>query len=285
MARSIQTIQNSILTAIQNDSVLSALDSTSQTSIFNLWTYIIASILATEEQLNDQLKIDVEAIAAVLPPATAAWIQNKAFQFQYSATDPQIINLDLTTFVPFYPTGINKALRIITNCSVFNGPLNSVYIKTAKGSITAPSVLTNDELSALQYYFNLIKPAGIAYICTSNISDKLCIALNIKYLGIYSSTIAESLLSVYKSFLQNIPFDGKLILLDLLVALRNVKGVIDIIINSAVARSNGTAFGGGVSMVSANKWLVAEYQTFAGYIIDETTTSNDFLSLLTLQPI
>lgn len=282
MARSIAQIQNQIINAVQSNSILSGLTSLSQVAIWRLWTYIVASFQATEESLNDSFVAQVESIVNTLPPGTTPWIQQQAFNFQYSATNPQFIQFSTASFTPFYPTVV-PSYQIITNCSVQQSSPGVVIIKVAKGSSTAvPQPLATTELQALQYYFNQIKPCGINYFCSSNPADRLFSVYTITYQSGYSSTIQASLLAAYVNYLYNIPFGGTIKLIDVTLALRQVTGVIDIYCNNMVARSNSTAFGGGVIMCAGNTTILPEYTCAAGYIIDEDTSGDDFLSNLTL---
>lgn len=283
MARSVSLIQSSILAAVAADPTLSALNSPSKTAIYRLWSFIIATEMAYEEQLQDKFITEVETIVSRLAPATSRWIQDRSFKFQYSSTVPQIIQFDPITLAPYY-TVENDSYKIISNCSVSNPSLNIVNIKVAKGTITTPVPLSADELDAFQFYMNQIKPAGIIYNCLSITSDKLRTECTVYFNGSYSGVIRSSLLTAYNNYLTNIPFGGSIKLVDIILALRNVPGVNDIIINNMTARSNSTSFGGGTSLVSSNTVINPEYSTVAGYIIDETESSNDFLTLLTLIP-
>ncbi len=285
MARTIAVIQNEILNAIANDPILSQYNSTSKTAIFNLIANIIATSMAIEETNNDQFQLDVETIGKTLAPGTPAWVQAMVFLFQYNSVNTQIIQLDTTYFVPYYPNGVVTAYQIITNCSVTQGLLNQINVKVAKGSLTSPVALTTPELQALQYYLNLIKVAGVVYNAISLNADKLQFAVTVKYKGIYSSTIQASLLNAYNNYLQSLPFDGVIILVDILIALRQVVGVIDVVLNNIVARPDILPFPGGTVMVSGNDWITTEYSTRSGYIQDETESGQDFLSLLTLQAV
>lgn len=282
MARNITTIQNQIETSVRDNPTLSNLTSTSQTAIWRLWAFIVATSQAQQEQLNDQFLLDVENVANRLAPGTLTWIQNQALLFQYNATITQIIKFDETTFTPYYET-INTNFRIISNCSVSNGNMNTVNIKVAKGTTTTPSPLSTDELAAFQFYMNQIKPAGIIYNCISVPSDKLRTKATIYFQGAYSSIIQSNLKAAYDNYLQNIGFGGKIKLVDIIIALKSVEGVNDVIINDMRARSNATAFGSGYSLVTSNTVSTfPEYTTVAGYIVDETTASNSFIDLLTL---
>ena len=282
MSRSISTIEQSILDNIAADPILSVVcNSPSQTAGYRLLSYIVAVALGTEEGLNDIFQINVENVANSLPPGSLQWIYNNAMNiFQYSSTNPQIIQLSTTTFTPFYNV-IDSTLRIIKNCSVSQGNLNSVNIKVAKAG---PVILTAPELAALQSFFNNIKPAGIIYNCVSYNADQIKFGCKVSYVAARSGSISNDLLNAYNLYLNTLKFDGKIILLDLVIALRSVNGVIDVVINNAVIRPDVIPYGGGIISVNNNTWLVPEITTYAGYVKDETTSGQDFLSLLVLDP-
>jgi len=283
MARTTSTIENNILNAIAADNNLAGLNSTSAVAIYRLWAYYIAANQAYEEQLNDNFIADVESTVLKLAPGSLPWIQEQAFKFQYSSAVPQIIQFDATTFAPYY-SSVNETYKIITNCSVSQGTLNSVNIKVAKGVAGSNAIpLDTSELTAFQFYLNQIKPAGIVYNGISVAADRLKTKATIYYNGAYSSVITANLLTAYKNYLNSIPFGGGIKAVDIVVALRNVTGVVDVVINDMVARANSTPFGSGYALVSGNTYnIYPEYTTIAGYIQDEDTAGNDFSSLLTL---
>ena len=284
MSRSIQTIQNTILSQIQSNPVLSSLNSTSQTAIYNMWVYIVAVIQNQEEILYDDFTTGVEQIIDYLPPANNLWIQQQAFNFQYSSTTPQIVQFSTASFAPYYPI-VNTALQIITNCSITSPNPGYVLVKVATGLTgSAPQALTTQQLQAFQNYMNLVKPDGIIYNCVSLPADLLYSQFTITAAGAYSSVLPNALLTAYNNYLQNIPFNGTIKFVDVLIALRQVAGVIDIVCNNMWARNNSQAFGTGVQMVSNNLVNVLEYTSSAGYIIGEANP-NDLISNLTINYI
>lgn len=277
MSRSVSQIEQSILNQISQTPSLSGLNSVSQTAIYRLIAFIVASAQGIEEQLTDTFVLDVEAIVAAGAPMTAQWLQNQVFGFQYSSTNPQVIQLDTTTFAPFWPT-IDTTLRIITRCSVTRGNQNQVNIKVAKG--TTPMALASPEISALTSFVNTIASPGIIYNVISTNADKLFTGVTVYYQGAYSSTINASLLSAYNSYLANVPFNGLIQVSDLELILRAVPGVNDVILNNISARADSTSFGSGINLITNNQVLIRNFQTISGYVIDETTSGDDFISNL-----
>lgn len=286
MARSVTSIQQSILTSVANDTTLSGLDTPSQVSIYRQWAFITAVAQALQEQLQDSFVTEVEDVALTLAPGSLPWIQEQAFKFQYSQSNPQVIQFNTTTFAPYYPV-VNTSYQIVTNCSVLSTTtVGIVSIKVAKGSTASlPIPLNTQELSALQYYFNQIKPAGIIYNCASTPADKLYSVFSVKYQGAYAGVIQSTLLAAYNSYLFNIDFGGVIRVDEIVSTLRTVPGVINVVCNTMTARQDSTAFGGGTSMVTGDDWIVSEYTTVAGYIVDETTSGQDFISNLNLTAV
>jgi hypothetical protein len=70
-------------------------------------------------------------------------------------------------------------------------------------------------------------------------------------------------------------------LVDLEAAIRNVTGVNDVFLTNVAARADGTAFGSKTYLVQANTQLLTQWQTVAGYIIEETTSGETFADKLT----
>lgn len=277
MARSISEIQTSMLDAIAADSVLSTLlTSTSRRAIFRLFTYVVAVAINGLEQLIDIFKAEVEAIAAAAAPATPAWLQDQILKFQYSATNPQVIQL--INFAPAYPV-IDELLRIITRCSVTTNLSNNVLIKVATGE--PPAALSAPQLAALQSYVNEIGIAGVIYNVTSEASDKLFVEANVYYDGQYSAVISANVIEAIENFLAAIPFNGQMKISDLEEAITGVEGVNDVVLVNVKARSNATAFGSGSFLVQDQQTIGRLWSTIAGYMVGETTTGNTLADSLT----
>lgn len=292
MARTIETIQAAVIndvittyTALANDpntspvqkaNLLAFVNNTSRRAIWRLWTYVQSSAIFVEEILMDNFKAENELLVSQAIPGTAAWIARKIFEFQYSATNPQV--LKLVDLVPQYPV-IDPSLRIITRVSVNTTISGQVRIKVAKQE--PPIALAAAELSALQSYVNIIGIAGVAYACFSTPSDKIYIKADVFYQGQYSAVIATSVINAINLFLSQIPFNGIVQISDLEITIRNVTGVTDVLLSDVKVRDNATIFANG-SFIVQNKQVVSRrWQTVAGYITQEDTVGFTFLDSLT----
>jgi hypothetical protein len=284
MARSVSSIQASILDSVSTDPVLSVtLTSQSKRAVYLLWSYITAVAINILENLIDVFTAAVEAIATTAAPGTAPWLIMWVNQFQYSATNPQIIQFTPQQ-APYYPV-VDTTLRIISRVSVNTDLANNVIVKVATGS--TPAALSSLQLTSLQAFIqppNGIGIAGVNYTVISQEPDLLYCQANIYYNGQYAAVIQAAVIAGINNYLATIPFNGQLRLSDFEIAIRNVTGVTDVLFVNVSARDVGTSFGSGTPLVTAQDVVARLYSSVAGYIIGETTGGNTFADTLTFIP-
>jgi hypothetical protein len=288
MARKLADIIQGLDDAQAAQTDLSSLNSPSNTAIYTLWKYIVAVNMYLQETLWDIFKTDLEKQIDSAPVGSNQWLQKKAFEFQYSSTNPQVTTL--VDYVPTYPN-VDESLRIITRCSIKTTALNTVEIKVAKSE--PPVALSNPELAAFDSYVTStgdstiagagvgIGAAGIYYSINSFTSDKLWIDADITYLGQYSSVIKENVEAAINNYLANIPFDGNFKVLSLVDAIQQVEGVTDILINNLALRADATAFASRTYLIQNNAYIYTTYPLYAGYAVEETTSSQTFTDTIT----
>ena len=275
MSRTLSEIQNSIITSFQAEPELAAANSTSNRALWRLFTYVQAAAILIFEQLMDVFKSDVELAISQAIPTTAAWVSAKILEFQYSATNPQIINL--VNLVPVYPV-VDNTLKIVTRCSVTSTLSNRVLIKVAKQE--PPQPLTNLELASLQDYINTIGSVGIQYVCSTAPSDKISIDADINFIGQYSSVIQSSVINAINTYLANLPFNGQFKISELEVAILNVTGVTDILFKNIKVRPDNLSYSQGQFLVQNKTTISKSFQTISGYITPETTSGYDLQTTL-----
>jgi hypothetical protein len=282
MARSISEIQSQIedYIVLNFATVSITIDTTqwSKRNILRLIAFCIATGIGVLEQLMDVFKTEIEDVVSTAAAASFLWVQAKMFQFQYSATDPQIVQI--VDVVPNYPT-IDETLRVITACSVKKDLSNNVNIKVATGNPLA--ALNSDQLSASQSYINTIGVAGINYVVSSIVADKIFIQADIWFKGEFSTVIAANVISALNSFLSNLSitnFDGGIKVTDIENCILNVEGVTDVLLKNVSCRADSVAFGSGESLVLNQAVLIRLYNLVAGYAVQETTASNTFADTL-----
>jgi hypothetical protein len=267
MAREISVIENQITDQVAADTVLSAnLTSTSKRAIWRLWAFITAAAIAILEQLIDQNKVEVEKLIAQAAPGTPQWLQAQVFKFQYSDTNPQVIQL--INLAPVYPT-VDPSLRIVTRCSVTTDLANIVTIKTAKND--PPEALDGLQLSALTSYINQVGVAGIQYNVVSLAPDRLFVSAQVYYTGLFSSVIKSNVILAINNYLARIPFNGQIKVSELEEAILDVDGVTDVILIDVSARADATPFPG-TALVQGQALASRLWPTVAGYAVSEDGT-------------
>lgn len=290
MARSIPVIYNQLLAAKNAQSQLNALNSNSQVSIWNLWLWLTAVGQNLFEQLCDLFQTNIETLIANAPVFTLAWIAQMCKNFQYSVSNPQVVQVNVSNTYPYlsisYPS-VNASLQIITQAAAVNNSNNQVIIKVASNS--AP--LTTPQLTALQSYLAIILPPGISYVLISDNADFLLIEAQVFYDAAYSGVIQTNMNAAITNYLGGIPFNGVVTVSALEEAMLAVGGVKDIVLNDVYWRkATDAAPGGGPpptnmpnQLVNGNELLNRNYQTYAGYVVPETTsgyTLNDLISYI-----
>lgn len=277
MARTVEEIYQNIIAAKEADSNLNSLTSTSRRAIWRLWAYIVAAAQSTFEQLMGLEKENIQSIVDAAPAANSAWVQAQMFKFQYDATTPQIVQLNTTTFAYGYPT-VDATKCIITRCSVNRQIYNVVQIKVAKG--TTPEALTSLEKSAAQDYINIIGNCNANYQVISLNADRLYVQADIYYKGQYSAIIQANVIAALQAYMAGIDFNGQVLVSDIEGVIRNVTGVNDVVLKNVGARADTTDPDLRYLLVENNTLIARNWQTVAGYIIDEDNTGDTFADTL-----
>lgn len=260
MARSIQEIQNEIIAAKNADIELSALNSTSSTAIWRLWTYITAFVINIFEQYQDTFKIEISEIIAARRIGSLEWYVSTSFDFQLG---DNLINL---------PNGnygyalIDESKRIVSRASA-KVESGEIKLKLAKGISPNLVQLTNSELIQFTSYMELVKFAGTAIEYISLAADVLDITCDVYYDGLASTTTVETNIEAkINDFLSNLSFDGVLKKNALIEAIRETENVTDIVF---------TVITGTQGAVVTN--IGREYETVAGYINLNTFVVDNFI--------
>lgn len=243
----------------------------STTNKFVLFTFIVAIAINIFEQLLDLFKTNTEAQVNLAAPGTPQWLQRQVMNFQYSATTPQIVQLDETNFSINYPN-VNPALRIITQCAIVTTALRMVLIKVAQGG-ASPIPLTSPQLTALQSYCTQIDFAGVGFTIRSVDADFLMLGADIYYNGQYSASINQAVTEAINNYITNFNvnnFNGITSLSTLEDILQAVPGVNDVVLKQVEARAFNVIPANAVKLVDNYTELIRNYKTFSGYVIIDT---------------
>jgi len=233
MARNSDIIHNNMLI---NKALEPDLSPLSNTSIVSVWRNIlkVTSISIAElEVLFDQLKIDVSELIKQGIPGTEPWIQFQVLQFQ---KDDELVYENGRWVYPI----INIEKRIIKRCSV-KTITDFVAIKVAKEDSNGnPLALTVDEKLKLDNYLSrYIMFAGVPYLLSSYDTDIFKVDIELFYDGLYDLvSLQDTVNNTINNFAKNIPFDAILHITDFILALRNIEGITDIVVNSFEAKES-----------------------------------------------
>jgi hypothetical protein len=283
MAQTIEYWQNKMLEKIATDPELVELSQNkSMVAIYRLMTFVVAACISMFEQVIDVFRKEVDMTVEKPMVGHPQWIKDKVFAFQYSATNPQVIQL--VNLIPRYPT-IDPALRIVTRCSVLALPNGRVAIKTAKNE--PPEVLSAPELNRLSDYLLSLMPAGVSCNVISIDPDKLYLKAQIHHKGEYTSVITANVINAIKDFLSSknkFDFNGFIRISNLQDAIQAVEGVTDVVLIDVAARKWDILFTDKTFYVQDQDVLKYKFQTFAGYIIEETEPGQSFIDTLLFKP-
>ena len=247
MARTIEEIQGRILTAIASDQALSAqLTSTSKVAVFRLFAYIIASSIWLLESIFDNHKKEIDTALYEQKSGTPRWYRNMSLAFQYG------FDL-LEDSDKFDNTGYTddqiEASKIIKYCSVKESiESNRLTIKVAGESGDALQPLDDTQITAFLQYMSEVKYAGVKLNVVNNPADKLLLNMQIYRDVLVIDENGVSILNgdkpvekAIRSYMKTLPFDGVLVLNDLIAHIRAVEGVDDANITIATSSFYDTA--------------------------------------------
>lgn len=238
MARSITEIKAQILSNIAGNDDLQDLNSTSSVSIFGAFAFIVAMAHFTLEKLFDIHSSQVDTAIYENKPGTARWYRNMSLAFQFGfnllTDDDQFNNVGFTTEQV-------EASKIVKYCSVKESLESSrLIIKIAGESGENLIPLTATQITSFKYYMGEIAYAGVKLEIVNNPADKLQLIMRvyrnplvIDENGNNIITGGKTVEDAIKKYIKNLPFDGELVINDLIDYLRNVDGVINVHIVSA----------------------------------------------------
>lgn len=230
MARSIEEIQNEILTAKENENALQELNSTSKTAIWRLWMFITAVAIWTLEKLFDAHKAEVDEKIKQLKPHTCRWYRNKALAFQYG--------FDLLTDSDHFDNAGHTAEQIKNNkiikySAVTEAEIESrliVKIATEQGGELQP--IRAEQKESFEAYLSEIKDAGVKITVINYLPDILRLRMKIYRDPLVLDQNGQSILTgkkpvedAIKAYLKRLPFNGELVLAHLVDELQKVEGV------------------------------------------------------------
>lgn len=233
MAREIKTIQQEILDNIANHPDLQELNSTSKVAIYRLIAFIVAFAIWTLETLFDVHTTQINEALYEQKSGTPRWYRNMALSFQYGFDLIQ----DTDKFDNGSATELEiEASKIVKYCSVKeSSESNRLIMKIASEQSGELSPLTQGEKESFSEYMKEIKYAGVKINVVNNPADILQLSMNVYRDPLVIDETGTSILkggkpieARIKQYMKELPFDGELVLNDLIEKLREVPGVINV---------------------------------------------------------
>jgi hypothetical protein len=274
MARTVTQIYNQMLAEKAKYQSLDALTNTTSVAIWSSLMYACAVVMASFEQIQDVFKTELLIEAEKLPIGTKRWYADKALEYQ----DAYELSYDRTSGRYKYDIIDNDALLCkVSSCEDEAG---NIVIKVAKDNgLGGLTNLDNTEISNVYNYFQLIKMIGPVLLVKSLLPDVMRLVMKIKVDNTIINSLGQSVASpttypiedaihTYISSFSLITFGSEFNIQGLIDAIQSVRGVINIKINSALARANNDILFNDILATDMNT-----YQSLAGYmIIDPTFT-------------
>ncbi|WP_255448639.1 MULTISPECIES: nucleotidyltransferase [unclassified Apibacter] len=241
MARKLKDITEEILNEKGKYRELDPLDSTSKTSIWRLFVYVIAYTIFNLELLFDRHREEVDNLIAELKPHTAKWYRNKALAFQYGFDlypDTDVFNNE------GYTDDQIEASKVVKYSAITEDSNRSRLIVKVAGEKNGELVpLTTGEVNSFTAYMEEIKDAGVPLTIINYLPDLLYLNITIKIdplvldeNGNAIAPINENIRPVdttIRQYLRELPFNGELMLSKLVDKLQLTPGVKDVNIYEA----------------------------------------------------
>lgn len=228
--RTLEEIQNEIITAKESNPELSRLSSTSKSAIWRNLVYTISFAIWLLENIFQQHKKEVDTALLELTPHTPRWYRNKALAFQYGfdlLTDSDKYNNE-----GFTEEQIANS-KIIKYSAVVEAETESrLIIKIATEKNDELNPIDVQEQQTFEAYIKEIKDAGVRITVINYEPDILRLGIRIVRNPLVLDANGMSILTGkypiqddLQEFMKELPFNGELILQDLANKLEKTEGV------------------------------------------------------------
>lgn len=219
-----------------SQTLLADLTTSSRVAVWRLMLWVVAVCQWVHEKLWDKAKDELQAIAASSHIGTLPWYVQKAKEFQYGF--PLVIQDN----VPVYATDEPSA-RIIARAA---GKEESGYVLLKLAKLSSGSVvpLSGPELAAFDDYIDHVKMAGMIVNLISDNPDLLKVNVTVYYDPLVIAPDGTLILApgtkpvedAIRNYVANLPFNGALVLTDLVDAMQAATGVTNPVLGDVYAK-------------------------------------------------
>lgn len=247
--------------------LLTDLGTETKVADWRIWTYIYASAISLLEAFFDIFKAEIKEIAATSHYGTLPWWRKASLDFQYGYD----LEWDPIKMKFLYATTDADAKIIRRAASSEYPDTQEVVLKVAKLDGTP---LTTPEKEAFEIYAVNIAPAGINVTVISQVADDLKFDIEIFYNPLVMSPDGSLILEpstfpaedAILAHLNDLDFDGELVLTFLQDDLQMAEGIINPVIREAYSRIGVVPY----------SLIVDKHQSLAGqFRIDPTIPLSD----------
>ena len=245
MAASITTIYNYLAQRVAEQSTLAGLspnpDSTAQlrtvlnsgsrVAVWRLLLWCVAYVHTILEGNFDRFKLEVEGLAKDGHFGTRRWFVAKAKAFQLGHV------LQFTPLDAGYAV-VDSAARIVSQAAVVE-MANVVVVKVAKTSGSSLVKLTNEELVAVNDYFQELRPPVQVTVLTAD-ADKVRLTGSVVYDGQQPVAGVQAAVDLaLMSYFKGLDFGGVITLTSIRRTILSVAGVVDLRLDAVHVRTTG----------------------------------------------
>lgn len=257
--RTLEEIKDEITT--EHETQLPQVASGSASAIYKLWINVVSNAIFGMEQIFAKDQANLIDLTERRRYGTVNWYASECLKFQLG--DQLIFN---STTGQFYYAEIDESLQIIKRSAVIEDSTSGeLIIKVAKQIASELAPLETIERLAFKSYIEEIKVAGTNITVISFAPDTINISAGVFYDGnILLADLQATILSTLNDFKVNAPFNGVVLVNDIIEALRSIDGIDDVHFNNITGQSTGS------TPVAFDR----EYATTSGYFVYEANILN-----------
>lgn len=219
MTPTVDEIKQSILNKKAEYEALNGLDSNSKVAIYNLWAFVVASVIWVLYQFHATYVIETDEKIKAQKAYTLLWFRDMALQFRYG--HPLVKEgYNLVYSAEGYTEEQIEESLIVKRAAVIELEITKrtiLFIKCATEENGELSKLTDEQKEGLIEYFTRIKPAGTKLEVFSDKADDLKLVVDFFYNpevltengARIDGTDNEPVQKAIRSYLKNLRFNGE----------------------------------------------------------------------------